>query len=125
MANSVTAPAEVIRPIWLPMPSVNHRLPSGPVVIEVGRLFAERGNSVSVVVLAETAQGSPAIAMISTLHSRVLTTRAMDRIPLLLNLPLERAGGDDGCLRHHRPVHHPHGHVTALCVAPDQVSFAI
>ena len=47
-------PAGVIRPIVFPAFSVNHRLPSGPVVIEVGPLFdAERGYSASAVVVAD------------------------------------------------------------------------
>ena len=33
--NSVTMPAGVMRPILLPSPSVNHRLPSGPAVISL------------------------------------------------------------------------------------------
>jgi len=37
----------MMRPILLPLYSVNQRLPSGPVVISIGRLF-ERGNSVIV-----------------------------------------------------------------------------
>jgi len=36
VANSVTVPVGVIRPIWLPNCSVYHRLPSGPVVIASG-----------------------------------------------------------------------------------------
>jgi hypothetical protein len=38
MANSVTCPAGVIRPMLLPARSVNQRLPSGPVVMPQGRL---------------------------------------------------------------------------------------
>ena len=38
--NSVTAPAGVIRPIWLPTSSVNQRLPSGPAAMPYGLLLA-------------------------------------------------------------------------------------
>ncbi len=40
MANSVTTPAVVIRPIFLPKYSVNQRLPSGPAAMYQGLLFA-------------------------------------------------------------------------------------
>src|SRR4029077_8105360 len=49
IANSVMAPAGVIRPIRLPSRSVNQRLPSGPAVIPPGALRdLGIGNSVMV-----------------------------------------------------------------------------
>lgn len=40
MAYSMMVPAVVIRPILLPLPSVNHNAPSGPAVMPAGELFA-------------------------------------------------------------------------------------
>src|SRR5947208_3654032 len=80
--NPRITPAGVTCPILAVPNTVNQNLQSGPVDIEVGPLFAERGNSASVVVVADAAQGRPAIAMISSPHRHVLTTPAIDRIPL-------------------------------------------
>jgi hypothetical protein len=40
-ANSVITPAVVMRPMLLPLRSVNQRLPSAPTVIPSGKLFAD------------------------------------------------------------------------------------
>ena len=43
--NSVIAPDGVIRPIWLTLPWVNHRFPSGPMVMSRGPLLAVGGEN--------------------------------------------------------------------------------
>ena len=70
--NSVISPAGVIRPIWLTLPWVNHRFPSGPMVMSRGPLFAVGGQDLGFLPGSESEKMAPwAAAVVDALESIV------------------------------------------------------
>src|ERR1700726_4137296 len=81
-ANSVTLPDGVIRPIRLPMFSVNQRLPSGPAVMLCGPLAAlGMENSVMRVGLDALATPTPVPASATSGSARASDQRLRSNLP--------------------------------------------